>query len=261
MTEVPPDTSAATTVRLDCYALKPDAPQIVPAPVQRAWMDDFIDRHAYRCLPMAIANSYGWEIQSPCNFIVEWDGTPKREALRFFTRDDYPQLNRFAETNFGRGIATFHTGYIFRTPPGWDLMVSGPLNRPKRNIVALSGVVETDWLPYPFTMNWQMIARGAASFQKGEPFCMIYPVPHGMLQAVKPVLHSIDDDPDLKRQMTVWAHSRAEFLKKEAELGGGDMRADWQKFYFKGEMPEAGVKAPDTHINKLRLAEPIDERK
>lgn len=252
---------ADETVRLECYALRPDAPKIVAAPMRRYWMEDFIDRHAYRCLPMAIANSYGWEILAPCNFIVDWDGTPGQSALRCFTRDAYPHLDHFAQSNFGRGIATFHTGYMFRTPPGWQLMVTGPLNRPKRNIVALSGVVETDWLPYPFTMNWQMMSRGGASFQKDEPFCLVYPVPEGMLQRVQPVVRSIDEDPELKRQMAAWAASRDEFLKREAATGGGDMRAGWQKFYFKGEMPEAGVKAPETHINKLRLAEPIDERK
>jgi hypothetical protein len=253
-------TDADGTIRLECYALTPDAPKIVAAQMQRYWMEDFIDRHAYRCLPMAIANSYGWEILAPCNFIVDWDGTPQPGGLRCFTRDAYPHLDRFAHSNFGRGIVTFHTGFMFRTPPGWQLMVTGPINRPKRNIVALSGVVETDWLPYPFTMNWQMIGRGATSFQKDEPFCLVYPVPEGMLQRVRPVVRSIEEEPDLKRQMATWAASRDKFLKTEAASGGGALRAGWQRFYFKGEMPEAGLKAPDTHINKLRLAEPTDER-
>jgi hypothetical protein len=30
-----------------------------PARAKRKWMDDFVDRHAYRCLPLSIANAFG----------------------------------------------------------------------------------------------------------------------------------------------------------------------------------------------------------
>jgi hypothetical protein len=31
-------------------------------------MDGVIDNHAYRCLPLSIANSYGWGILAPFGF-------------------------------------------------------------------------------------------------------------------------------------------------------------------------------------------------
>ena len=37
-------------------------------------MDRIPDNHAYRCLPLNIANSHGWEILSPCAFEVAWRG-------------------------------------------------------------------------------------------------------------------------------------------------------------------------------------------
>ncbi|MGK6315772.1 DUF6065 family protein [Neorhizobium sp. DT-125] len=33
---------------------------------------------------------------------------------------------------------------LFRTEPGYDLYVTGPINRPKEAIAPLIGVVETD---------------------------------------------------------------------------------------------------------------------
>ena len=41
---------------------------IRPAPVERDWMEATGNRFAYRCLPLNIANAYGWEVQasSPC---------------------------------------------------------------------------------------------------------------------------------------------------------------------------------------------------
>jgi hypothetical protein len=42
------------------------------------------------------------------------------------------------------------------------------LNSPKDGIAPLTGVIETDWLPYPFTMNWQMTRPGSVRFDKDE---------------------------------------------------------------------------------------------
>jgi hypothetical protein len=55
--------------------------------------------------------------------------------------------------HFGHGVLTFTTGYMFRTSPGWALWARGSPNAFKDRIVPLEGVVETDWLPFPFTMN------------------------------------------------------------------------------------------------------------
>ena len=52
-----------------------------------------------------------------------------------------------AVSHFGHGILTFHMPCLFRTEPGVDLMVQGPINRPKDAIAPLSGIIETDGRP------------------------------------------------------------------------------------------------------------------
>src|SRR6202000_3160808 len=77
---------------------------------------------------------------------------------------------------FGSGIVTFTLPFLFRTPPGYNLVAQGPTNRPKDGISALSGIIETDWAESTFTMNW-MITRPhhPITFAKGEPICMVFP--------------------------------------------------------------------------------------
>ena len=41
-------------------------------------MDAFPDRHAYRCVPMTVANTHGWELLVPASFEVEWNGGSRR---------------------------------------------------------------------------------------------------------------------------------------------------------------------------------------
>ena len=151
-------------MKLVCYAIDAEAPTIRPAQQTRAWMDGVIDNHAYRCLPLSIANSYGWDILAPFAFSAQWNGEPHPSGLILRCDDgSTPPLKRVA-SHFGYGIVTFQLSYLFRTEPGWDLVASGPWNRPKDGIAALTGVIETDWLPFPFTMNWQMTRPGTVRF-------------------------------------------------------------------------------------------------
>ena len=50
-------------MELECYTTQEGPPpEIVPGRPQRAWMDAFTDRHAYRCLPLTMANSLFLEL-------------------------------------------------------------------------------------------------------------------------------------------------------------------------------------------------------
>src|SRR5439155_20119248 len=121
-------------MKLSCYALRPDPLRIVPAAPDRAWMDGINDRHAYRCLPLAIANAYGWEMLSPCAFSVTWNGGIHAHDLTVKPREPFPLFEHFASSHFAYGIVTFHMSYLFRTEPGWNLMATGSPNWVKDGI-------------------------------------------------------------------------------------------------------------------------------
>ena len=64
------------------HALTEHPPEVRPARAKRQWMDDFVDRHAYRCLPLSIANSHGWEVLCPIPVEIRWNGGMKVEDIR-----------------------------------------------------------------------------------------------------------------------------------------------------------------------------------
>ena len=244
-------------MKLTCYAIRPDAPTIRAAPATRQWMDDVIDNHAYRCLPLTIANSYGWEILAPFAFTATWSGEVRPEAIALRRTDgSLPPVNVVA-SHFGYGIITFHLWYLFRTEPGWDLFASGSLNQPKDGVAPLTGIIETDWLPYPFTMNWQMTRPGSVEFREGEPVCMIFPVPHGTLQDVEPEVVDIDTVPEVNAALTQWQRRRAQFAR-ELYYEPKALKDAWQRDYFLGRTPD-GVSFAQ-HIARLRLKEPVSRR-
>jgi hypothetical protein len=228
-------------------------PELVPGQVQRPWMDAFPARHAYKCLPLTMANSTGWELLCPMSFTAEWTGGMECEDITITPDRPHPDFHEFVESHFAGGVMTFHTGYLFRTPPGWGVWTSGAPNYFKDGIQALTGLIETDWLPFPFTMNWIFTRPGKIRFEKGEPFCFITLIEHRKVETFEPVLRQLDAHPVLAGQFEAWTTKRGDFNKRLARREPEAMKEAWQRYYFKGELPDDTGPAPADHVNKRRL--------
>lgn len=235
---------------LMAYVIDGHELRIRPAPLERDWMDRSDVRFPYRCLPLNIANAHGWEILCNTRFSAIWDGRKETEAVRVRTRQ---RMNPPAISHFGGGILTFHVPCLFRTDPGTDLFITGPLNRPKDAIAPLSGVVETDWSPYTFTMNWQFTRpHQRIWFEADEPFCHLFPLVRGQLEEVSPSIRKLSEDPQLEREYKSWMESRDSFNTSLPDPESQAARDKWQKSYFRGLRP-SGEPAPDGHRSRLRL--------
>ena len=247
-------TAGVAAPELYCYQLDPRAAPVVPGKRERDWMDQTNDHYAYRCLPLSTANTSGWEINSPIDFEVTWNGEPGIDAISARAPGVNPdELRAHITSHFGHGILTFHTGWLFRTSPGWGLWVRGAPNYGKDGIHPLDGMVETDWLPFPFTMNWRFTRPCTVRFKKGDPFCFVTFCPHALIDNVAPKRFNIDDDPSLKAEYLEWGQSRAEFNKGLHEGNPEILNKKWQRGYFQGKGLHGD--AP-FHVNKRRLKTP-----
>lgn len=236
---------------LICYLNPGWEPRLQPAPATRPWMDATQDAYAYRCLPMNIANAHGWEILSPCSFDTMWDGSTGIEAVSIRTGDVAPHCRPVSI--FGHGVLTFHINGLFRTPPGWSLWVGGSPNRPKDAVYPLSGVVETDWAPYTFTMNWKFTRRNHwIRFVENEPICFVFPVQRAALPSFRPSIVPMAQSPETARQFAAWSASRNEFHATTHKRVGCPTAATWQKHYYRGLDMDERPGTPD-HMAKLRL--------
>ena len=245
-------------MQLDCYKVHDIAPEIVPGTYSREWMDAFPDRHPYRCLPLTMANTTGWEILSPMDVMIEWDGGMTESAIKFYTRGESLPVKHFVDSHFRRGIVTFHTGYLFRTPPGWGIWATAPPNMAKDGISPLTGLIETDWLPFPFTMNWQMTRPGKVTFKKGEPFCFITLMEHGKLEEIEPKIHKLKDHAELHGDFEAWSSSRSDFNARLAAREEGATKAGWQRHYMRGEKVDGDGSKEESHVSKRRLKKPVE---
>ncbi|MEC4763823.1 DUF6065 family protein [Mycobacterium sherrisii] len=246
-------------MELTAYELFPGhGLRIAPAPPGREWMG----HHANRCLPMLIANQSGWIIKNNAQFSARWDGGSDNFAIEFQFEDAdvadaysealatgagvVPGSPAFPKAVFGEGIMTWILPFLFRTPPGYNLLVRGPANHPKHGIAPLEGLVECDWTPAPFSMSWRFTAPDAwVTFEPGEPICMLVPQRRAELEEFQPRIQPLADaDPDLQQQFEDWRNG----VKANPPRGGYSLS------YFKGVRPD-GTPAPQ-HQTRLRLQPP-----
>jgi hypothetical protein len=194
---------------------------------------------------------HGWELLSPCTFDAMWTGgTSINDVLiRLAEPTDMPPVSIF-----GQGVLTFHVPGLFRTPPGWNLWVGGSPNSFKHGIQALNGIVETDWSPYTFTMNWRFTApRTPVRFERGEPVCFFFPLQTGLIEGFEPRFEPMEAEPGLPETFAAWSRSRDAFQERVAREQPANPTDRWQKHYYRGVDPVNEEPTPFEHRTKLRL--------
>jgi len=237
-------------MKLICYPTSKDRPNILPAPLERDWMDATNDGFAYRCLPLNIANAHGWVILNGAPFVAHWDGGNRLGSVSIVPVEN-ESADLLAISHFGYGVLTFHVNGLFRTDPGFDLCVTGPFNMIKDAIQPLTGIVETDWSPFTFTMNWKFTRKlTPVAFERGEPICMIFPVTRGVIESIEPEFRSMDEDEKIRQGYTDWAARRVAFNADLSIEGSEAWQEKWQREYFRGYSVQWG-EAPE-HRTKIR---------
>ena len=230
---------------------------IVPSSRRRDWIDALPSQWANRCLPLVVANESGWTLLNPVAFEAVWTGEPALESIKIEFADKRLLPNPLVSSHFGFGVLTWQVPFIFRTPPGYNLLARGPANWPKDGISPLEGLVETDWSIVTFTMNWKLTRPNhPVTFAEGEPFCMIVPQRRGELESFRPSIAPLSDEPELTARLDAWSRKRHEqavqkFIAQYSHDSAG--ATSWEGNYYRGLTPE-GEPAPE-HQKHLRLVE------
>ena len=207
--------------------------RLVRAASTRAWMDATDTRFAYRCLPLLIANQSGWFVLNSHVIQAIWTGGDGKASLQIEYLEGSPPCP--ALSHFGHGILTWSLPYLFRTSPGYNLLVRGPINWPKDGAYPLEGVVESDWCAATFTMNWKLTRPNQlVTFDMDEPICMIVPQRRGELERFYPEIHDIESAPEISQHYQRWSRSRQQFLDDLKQPGTDAVKRGWQKDYLRG---------------------------
>ena len=180
--------------------------------------------------------------------MANWNGLIGLDGVKVVPLDEGKEP--IARSHFGHGTLTFAFDCLFQTEPGVQVWVSGPTNAVKDAIQPLTGVVETEWLPFTFTVNWVFKRVNVpVLFQKDEPICTIMPISLSSLESVVPVVDDLKNNKELSDEYGTRRESRYIFNTDAARMnpsGNG-----WQRHYFRGETH--GGRKSTSHRTKVSL--------
>lgn len=202
---------------------------------------DWFTENFYFCLPLTIANQYGFVIKAAYDFELYW-GNENDPVYLTLNPDDSKNnedsIQRY-HTNFRNGILTVENEIAIRTPPGVNVLVMQPPNYFIPGLVCMSGVVESDNLRGGWTFNLKVTTPYTKiCVKKGDWLSAFLPVPRYFVDKFEMV--SAEDLFDKKvMEDERLALSKLGFERFNSKDIGGDMgkHNDSGRRYFKGIHP------------------------
>jgi hypothetical protein len=237
-------------LRLDCFEVIHDRVELRAASHRREWMQATPNAFAYRCTPLTIANSHGWEMCCPFGFEAVWTGGDGRADVVVTLPDEAREAryHELAVSHFGSGILTFNPMVILRTEANYNLWLAGPANCIKDGLQSLSACIETDWMPFTFSMNWKFTRPNhPVRFEKGEPFCLFFPTERGVVARCEPRLRSLEADSEIHE-----LYYRALARRALDTTMASETQQQFQNWYRRGELPNRTETNAEGHEAVLR---------
>jgi hypothetical protein len=228
--------------------------EVVPLKRKRVWMDRTPDAYAYQCMPLDIANEYGWAVLCPAPFTATWDGDPNNESIEI--RYDDGNVYEFVDSQFGNGVLTVSVDFVVRTDPGVSLYIRGIPNTNYPNLQPLDAIVETDWLPFTFTYNYRFLAPGAVRFEQDQPMFCFFPIKRGEIEEYEIVSAPMSEDEEFTQRYEEYRDSRQVYLDDlKAHTEGEDVqiRNTNQRYYSNAKDPKGEKYSVQNHVKKVML--------
>jgi Family of unknown function (DUF6065) len=220
---------------------------IVAAPHTRDWMSETVSGFAYRCIPLVIANQFGWFILNSKKFSAIWNGSNDQNSIEISYFDQEIKYKNVI-SHFGYGVLSMQIPYVFQTSAGYGLQVRGPTNMPKDGIYALDGLVETDWSITSFLMNWKFTRPNhMVTFEEGEPFCMLVPTNINEIENYSTSIEMLKRDSVIGSEHIDWVNDRLNLNESNIQ------ESRWRGHYARGVTPNGS--SATTHKVRLHLSE------
>jgi len=203
---------------LKLYRISSSPLNVVPAQRRRQWMNE--NPHVYKCGPVTNCNSFGWDVLTVEDHVVEWNGGTKKDDLVVH------EGSVTAHSNFGHGVLSFNLGYTWHTPDGWSMYVTSIPNEPNETFTTISALIETDILKYPFFPSVTLKTAGTYTIKRDTAICRLFPIRMSEAVECEP---SIEHEPPEFLEYRQW--QTAERNKFKSEQGTFGTKKGWQKFY------------------------------
>jgi hypothetical protein len=172
---------------IDVYKIGQYPANIKQTSMKRDWMDSTYDSHAYRCFPVSLANTIGYEISFPEDISFIWDG------ISDSTPDHVKIISGHKYVGTGRSNATisFSTSLIFKTSSNITMMHMPVPNFFVDGAQAFTGLISTSFYEDPMPAAWKITrANEVITIKANQPVVTIVPIPLKQISSLEMNIYS-----------------------------------------------------------------------
>lgn len=196
----------------------PQCANIEQLPLQRDWMDETGERHAYHCFPMSLANRLGWSISFPEDIVFMWDGgqDPGPDRIKILAGHNFANVNRANHT------ISFETGLAFSAEENVSLLTMPVPNQFIRGAQCFTTIISTSVLPGSLPIAWMVTEPNVEiKIPANTPVAAVLPISLTDVQSHDLVVTDIKPGSTFQNYMK----DRGEAAEKRNSVG------DWSHFY------------------------------
>ena len=187
--------SGGRDVKIALYRVADGCLKLRPGKTRR----DRFSKHAYKCPPLTVANRIGWDLYASEPMTVEWNGGARKGDVIVHAGPGY--------AHFGQGTFTLASGFVWRLAAGWDLLLMPMPNGDRAaDFAAMTALVETDWLPYPWFLTMSLTRPGTIEIPAGVSLARVLPIKRDRVEDWEIVLE--EEPPDDREKRLAWGAAR-----------------------------------------------------
>lgn len=197
--------------------------------VQRDWMDNTIDRHAYKCFPVSLVNSIGFSISFLDDIEFVWDGisdtSPNHVKIL--------QGKELCSTDRGNATISFHSDMIFKTDKNVSMLSIVPPNFFIDGAMPFTSLMSTSFYDETLPIAWRITRPNTnILIPAGTPVITLIPISLGELSNFELNVYDKEENPE-------------EYIKKENKM------KEWKRITDMGKWTNFYRDAVDYQGNKI----------
>ncbi len=225
--------------KIAAYVTSPGLGIVEPLSINREWMDNTWEAHAYKCFPVGLANQLGWSISFPEDITFIWDGITDSlpEHVKILSGEKYAYAGR------ANGTISFNTGVMFKTEDHLSLLSMPAPNHFIDGAQAFTTLISTSFFRGELPCAWMITKPNVEiTIKAGTPIISIIPIDLAQLQdseiAFSPI-SSLDES----------SFNPADYSQTVYNM---NRQGEWSNFY-RDAVDHMGNKIGDHQVKRIKL--------
>lgn len=141
--------------------------------IKRDWMENTWEKHAYKCFPVSLANTIGYELSLPIDVSFIWDGVndASAEHIKVLSGEEFIYNSRANAT------ISIKTGIVIKTDNNISFLHMPVPNLFNENYQTFTSLISTSFFDQEFPSAIRILkANEVITIKADEPFATLLPI-------------------------------------------------------------------------------------